>query len=139
MWSSVFRSVIQTYLPTCLTVFALIKAAFETHSLDVIKSMSSFIKFSLVLFIPVFSVLYLKGRQHMLEQDHYKIRYGTLYRNVQTSNSAALYTNFVFCFRRFILTFATVFFGKWLFLQIIVYTYTTLFQACFFISVKPMN
>ena len=45
----------------------------------------------------------------------------------------------MFCIRRFALTFATVFFGKWLFLQVIVFTYTTLFQLCFFIAVKPMT
>jgi amino acid transporter len=70
MWSSVFRSVIQTYLPTCLTVFTLIKISIQTESLDVIKSMSSLIKFSLVLFIPVFSLVYLKRQQHKLQDDH---------------------------------------------------------------------
>ena len=101
--------------------------------------MSSFIKFTLVCFIPIFSLLYLKRKQLRLEDDHYKIRYGTLYRNVKTTNPTALYTNFVFCLRRFMLTFATIFFGNWLFLQIIVFTYTTLFQLCFFIAVRPMT
>jgi len=60
MWSSLFRSVIQTYLPTCLMVFFMVQTAIEEQSLDVIKSSSSFVKLFSVCFVPVFSLIYLK-------------------------------------------------------------------------------
>jgi len=101
--------------------------------------MSSLLKFILVCFIPVFSLNYLKKNKSVLDQDFYKIRYGTLYSNIRINQPGALNTNFVFCLRRFMLTFATVYFRQWLILQIMVYTYTTLFKVCFYISVRPMD
>lgn len=56
-----------------------------------------------------------------------------------TSKSGALNFTPVFCLRRFVLAFATVFFSETLWLQLFVFTYSTLFAACFFIGIRPMN
>jgi len=45
--------------------------------------MSSLLKFALVCFIPVFSLIYLKQNQAVLDEEYYKIRYGTLYANIK--------------------------------------------------------
>ena len=47
--------------------------------------------------------------------------------------------SFVFCAMRFMLAFSTIFIQDFLWLQLFVYLYSTLYVACFFIHVKQMN
>lgn len=92
-------------------VFTLIKVATQTGTLDPIKSSSSVIKLCLVIFVPVFSLYFLSKNLNNLEDANLKIRYGTLYQNVHTDKKS-IKANFIFCLRRFLLAFATIYFSE---------------------------
>ena len=99
--------------------------AIQTGTLDLIKSTSSAIKLCLVIFVPIFSLYFLSKNLTNLQDLNYKMRYGTLYQNVNTDKKS-IKANFIFCLRRFLLAFATIYFSEVLILQIMVFTYTNL-------------
>jgi hypothetical protein len=69
MWSSIFRSVIQTYLPTCLMIFTLVKVSIENKSFNLVDSFSSVLKLGLLIFVPISSVTFLRTNLKSLGED----------------------------------------------------------------------
>lgn len=137
MWSSLFRSVIQTYLPTCLTIcefFLSLSSAAATVS----SIISISFRLLLVLFVPLFSFRHLRRRQKHLHKLKYRIRYGTLYANVNYADKAALSNLSFFCLRRLLLAIGTVLLQHYLVAQLFFLVYPTLFMIGFVITVRPM-
>ena len=74
--------------------------------------------------------------------DEIKTKFGTLYNNINFASEhgkMAVINNFVFCARRFVLAFTTIFISDFLWLQLFIYLYSTLIVTTFYIHVKPMN
>ncbi|MFM1932434.1 MAG: hypothetical protein RL226_1737 [Bacteroidota bacterium] len=71
MFSSVFRSQIQTYFPTCILVFT---AFYEHHDIG-----SSVMQLLVLLALPIFSWFFLRKYQGLATEEEFVAQYGTLY------------------------------------------------------------
>ena len=115
----------------------MVKDLIDESTFDPIKSCSSLVKFVLVVFVPIFAFKFLRTNFEQLNSGPFVQKYGTLYDNIVISPNHPLAINFVpnFALRRFVLAFSTVFFQDLLFLQLIMFIYTTLYVHGFTASV----
>jgi hypothetical protein len=74
MFSSIFRSQIQTYFPTCILIFSFLLAEEDL--------LMTSIKLLIVLGLPVFSWVFLKKYQNRVLDSDFQAKYGTLIENL---------------------------------------------------------
>jgi len=65
----------------------------------------------LLLSLPIFSYKYLKSNFEKMNEDQFTISFGTLYTNVKTSQFTAYTTTTLFCARRMLVAFGTIYLG----------------------------
>ena len=114
MWSSVFRSQIQTYFPTCLLTMTAFQALLLMDN-DDIREMSKTqlasqsVKMFLLLSLPIFSYFFLRRNINNLAEDQFSVSYGTLYTNIKLGHKTAYMTTTLFCARRLLVAYGTIF------------------------------
>lgn len=112
MWSSVFRSQIQFYFPSCLITFSSLMEVDPSNY----KTFPGFlIKFLCLLFLPVFSFCFLSKESNFtkVHDIEFKSKWGTLYSNTNTKKAWTSQRMLsIFCIRRLLVGVCTVYFAK---------------------------
>lgn len=136
MWSSVLRSQIQFFFPTCLSTFGYFKTLNDVDSIP----MTSFtFKVLLIVSLPVFSYFYLKKNHLEMKNQVFTQTYGTLYQNLKVQKSSAYFMTTLFCFKRIVIALSTVFLTEHVIVSIYVYCFSSLFQLGFNVYEQPMS
>lgn len=146
MWSSVLRSQIQTFFPTCLAIFTSFKLLFDigVNLTEIEKSFSNylttFVKLAILVGLPIFSFYHLKRNfiRILGFDENFAKAFGTLFQNVETSKTCVYQMNTIFCLRRLLVGFFTVFINKTLILNIYVNIYSSLWILKFYFKKRPM-
>ena len=160
MWSSVLRTQIQTYFPTALSTFAMIKSLHDNYQTQEIsfptrnlkenyvdpfyeKNVSNFamvfMKLLILFGLPVFSYCFLKwNRVKIYTVREFDTAYGTLYQNLKNSESIHLVVT-IFCMRRMFIAISTIFGNQAIIIDIYLNVFGCLGMIKFFFDFKPMN
>ena len=157
MWSSILRSQVQTYFPTCLSIFTTMKLIIdmqntkqsELRRLSSANPQSFDLKFSdyfvtivkaLILFsLPLFSFFFLRKKfDKKGYSDEFNTAYGTLYQSVDPYRKSVYQMNLIFCCRRLIVAFFTVYINSPLILNIYINIYSSLWIIKYYYQKKPM-
>lgn len=141
IWSSVLRSMKQTYLPqvidASLFVSLLItdpdKASWPKIAVFVIRVLA-------IVFIPVFSYKFLWHHRRILVKDkRMRIKYGVLYQDVLTKNRPAIRNIVWFCLRRIVVGIGVVLFSNYPVFLFASLFFSQIWILGYFIEVKPLN
>ena len=149
MFSSVLRSQIQTYFPTCLISISFLYSDYtqpfqkdrmlQTTTGSEPQILIEYIKAYILITLPLFSWLFLKSNYAQLSQPAFQAKFGTLYQSVSPFKISA-YMFFTFFFiRRLAVAVCTVVWARTLILQIYTTIFGSLFILKFYIEKRPMD
>ena len=96
-------------------------------------------KFSLLFIVPVFSIYYLRKHRKKLQKPEIKIKFGSLYENINTLHRRPLLYMSFFCLRRFLLSVAIVWLPEFPLFQLAIYLASTIMMWSFYVTAKPME
>ena len=131
MWSSVFQSMIQTFLPTCILVFT------QWHKKD--QNFTEYVQCVILAGLPIFFYFFLRTHKDLLDDEKFTLSYGTMYQNLNTSKNSVLYFNSFFMLRRIAVAVSTTSLDSLLITNIYVNIFTSLFLLKFYLDTKPMH
>ena len=97
------------------------------------------VKFSFLLYLPLFSYFYLKNHILSLENADFIEKWGSLYTNLYPLKSSVYQITTFFCMKRLIYAITTVYMGSYVVPNIYVYIFVPLFSIGYNINNKPMN
>ena len=91
------------------------------------------------LSLPIFAFVYLKKHFEKLEEAVFEQKFGTLYSNHNTRRTTIIVSMPIFCLKRLLVAFGTVFVIQPLAFNIMVYIYISIFSLGFNLTVRPLN
>lgn len=139
MWNGIIRSQIQTYLPNCISCFSFFASMGVNEELDVLGLAANSFKLAIILFLPIFSYVFLYKWKRKLHKDRFMVKWGSLYSNIKFTRRPGLKLLALFCLRRAAFAFTIVLGTDILILHLIVYLYSSLLMLSFLLGVRPFN
>ena len=95
------------------------------------------VKLGLLISLPIFSYNYLKKNRENLAKDDFKKPFGTLYMGLKENRPSAYMLNSLFCARRLILAFTTIYFNTFLTTNIYITFFGSLAMIKFYFDYTP--
>ena len=131
-WTLIIRPKILTYYPICYTVFSKINQVLNLASIALIIDIAT------VVFLPIISFYILTKNYLIIEQKEFKSSYESLYVNLKTNHKSATFYITIFCIRRILIGFSSVFWQQTCVGTIFPYMISSLGIMCMNLSLKQM-
>ena len=96
-----------------------------------------FLKISTIIGLPLFAFIYLYLNQASLDNPTFRLKFETLYANLNTGKKSVYLNTFFFGLRRIVLGFASIFLSQHLIVICYFYIYTSVCQLSFQLHFKP--
>ena len=140
MWSPVFRSQIQMFFPTCIATFSYFRYIGIQEDLGDLPG--NLIKLVIILGLPIYARRILKASfetKTLLNDEAYKKKFGTLYQNMRTNRDSIWQVTPIFCAKRILLAFCTVYIFVLPLTCSYVYGFASLFSIGYYLNNMPME
>ena len=138
MFNSVLRSLMQTYLLTCISTLTSLLNVNLTHTQGKVDFAIAICIIIFAISFPIFTVKFLRRNKDKLSEPAFKSKYDSIYQNVDYYKDEALSHTSFFLTRRLLFAFVIVFCGKSLVLQVFLADILSTLILIYFITVKPM-
>ena len=112
MFNSVLRSLMQTYLLTCISTLTSLLNVNLTHTQGKVDFAIAICITIFAISFPIFTVKFLRRNKDKLREPAFKSKYDSIYQNVDYYKDKALSHTSFFLTRRLLFAFVIVFCGK---------------------------
>lgn len=96
------------------------------------------LKVSILVIFPIFSHILIRRNYQRLSDPEFKIKYGTLYTDMEHKHTAKD-SIILLCGRRFLIVLTTVFLNRFHLPMVFIYVYPSIFLLSYYITNNPFN
>ena len=139
MFNSILRACMQTYLTTCISLLFSLKVTTIESKEGIVSLTLALLTLCYIIGCPIFSKIFLYRKKDKLPQPDFKLRYDSLYQNIDYYKTQALLSTSWFFVRRFLFAGLIVYCTSSIVLQIFLADVLCTCMLVFFITVRPMN
>ena len=139
MFNSVLRASLITYLATVIALWFSLQQTSTSDALGRTDLALALLTLCFALGFPVFTCCFLRRKQEKLREPDFKLKYESLYTNVDYYKKGALSMTTYYLLRRLLFAFTIVFFGGSIVCQIMIADAMSTGLLIFFITVRPMQ
>ena len=135
----ILRTLLEAYLKSSISTFtALLLLSFSDRD-SILNSSIALLLLLLILAIPPLIYVFLSKNKHRLQDDNFKLRFFSLYLNVNTRKDNALLMMTLFVTRQLLFALNVVLLKGYTNCQIFMQFLTSLMLLLFFVAVRPLN
>ena len=139
MFNSLLRACMQTFFMTCVGLWYSLKGTSVDSKEGIISLIVAILLTIYVFGFPIFSWMFLSKKKDKLREPEFKIKYDSLYLNLDYYKTKALPNTSFFFLRRIMFAALIVFCTSSIVLQIFIADILSTLMLVYFITVAPMN
>ena len=138
MFNSILRALMQTYLLNCIAMWYSLSTTNVSDSEGIVDLTLAIVILTFSLAFPICTYLFLKKNEEILREPRFKVKFDSIYQNLDYYKKKALVHTSIFLGRRIYIAFIVVFCGFSIVLQVALADVLSTLLLAYFLSVMPM-